>query len=356
MNKRPASNLGALLSKPRSRGLTLIELLVAMAVGLVVVLAAVTTLTIARRGFTTVDAASQLRDSGRFAADIIQRIAVQAGYRDVIFAAKQLPGAKTPTASDPPPAVSGFNNALIDATNPLTASVARTSTVVGYGSDILVLRYQASQLHTMYDGADAAMKTASDQTMIDCAGNPVTTVPDPDVLSSAAVRMASIFHVAVRNGEPTLMCTYQDPATPGAFLTAPLVQGVEQFQVLYGVDGVTPGAAPLSTAPAAVLPTRYLRADQITVAGDALGTAANWERVRAIRIGLVLRSAANSAQTSEVASYFPFGVAKDAAGSGAKGGNFASSADIGTQFSAPADGRFRQSISFTVHLRNDQGL
>jgi type IV pilus assembly protein PilW len=82
-------------SRRAVRGLTLIELLVAMAVGLVVVLAAVSALTVARRGFTTVDAASQLRDNGRFAADMIQRIGVQTGYKDVFFA--------RPTGSRPRP-------------------------------------------------------------------------------------------------------------------------------------------------------------------------------------------------------------------------------------------------------------
>ena len=89
------------------RGLTLVELLVAMAVGLVVVLAAISALSVARRGFTTVDAASQLRDNGRFAADMIQRIGVQAGYKDVFFAATRPKSA----ASDPPPSVMGFNDA-----------------------------------------------------------------------------------------------------------------------------------------------------------------------------------------------------------------------------------------------------
>jgi type IV pilus assembly protein PilW len=51
------------ISKPH-RGLTLIELLVAMALSLLVVLAAVSALVVARQGFSSVDASSQLRDNG----------------------------------------------------------------------------------------------------------------------------------------------------------------------------------------------------------------------------------------------------------------------------------------------------
>lgn len=334
----------------RSRGLTLVELLVAMAVGLVVVLAAVSALTVARRGFTTVDAASQLRDSGRFATDLIQRIGVQAGYRDVVFAARQR---KTP--ADPAPNISGFDNATLSAANPLTASVARTTGVVGYGSDILILRYQASQLHTLSE--DATLKTVSDQTMIDCAGNPIATVMDLDNPAARDERMASVFHVDLKQGEPTLMCTYPDPATPGTFKTVSLVQGVEQFQVLYGVDGVTPATAPAAGASEPNLPTRYLRAAQMVVPGNAAGTNANWRRVRSIRVGMVLRSAAGANQTSDSTTFYPFGAAKGSNSPTATAGSaFKSTSDIGTEFTAPADSRLRQNVTFTIHLRNHQGL
>ena len=67
---------------PRAQaGLTLIELMVAMVISLVIVLAATAALLIARQGFTSVDAASQLRDSARFAQDVLQRLGVQAAPR-----------------------------------------------------------------------------------------------------------------------------------------------------------------------------------------------------------------------------------------------------------------------------------
>lgn len=333
----------------RSRGMTLIELLVAMLLGLIVIMATVAALTVARRGFTTVDAASQLRDSGRFATDLIQRIGVQAGYLDVAFAAVQ-----RKTAGNPAPNVSGFNNATLDAANPLTSSIARSTSVEGYGSDILILRYQASQLHTFSD--DATLKAVSDQTMIDCAGNPVATVVDLDSADARDQKMASIFHVDLKQGEPTLMCTYPDPASPGTFKTASLVQGVEQFQVLYGVDGVTPGTAPASGAPHPDLPTAYLRADQMVVAGDAVGTNANWRRVRSVRIGMVLRSAPGATQMNEATDLYPFGIAKDAATSGNVGGVFKSTDDKGSTFTTPVDNRLRQVVTFTIHFRNDQSL
>jgi len=333
--------------------LTLIELLVAMVIGLVVVLAAVASLTVARRGFTTVDASSQLRDSTRFATDLIGRVSVQAGYRDLFIAA-------SPASVDPlrAPNVSGFNNGFIDATNPLTTFTTRSAGVDGYGSDVLILRYQAAQLYSMYEGSNATNGAVSDQTMIDCAGNALTTVPDPmnaaqTVLASTS-RIASIFHIAINQGEPSLMCTYSDTGV-APFVTRPIVQGVENFQVLYGVDGVTAGAAPAAAALSPNVPLSYLRADQIVVAGNTAATYANWRRVRSLRIGLVLRSATGSTQDPTSQTYFPFGAAQ-ASAAGAVGSAFASANDPGTTFTPTPDGRLRQTVSFTVHLRNDQGL
>jgi len=103
------------------------------------------------------------------------------------------------------------------------------------------------------------------------------------------------------------------------------------------------------------VPDRYLRADQMTVSGDAFGTNANWRRVRSLRIGMVLRGPPNSAQNSVAQTYYPFGLAKSS-GTAIAGSAMSSADDPGSIFAAPADGRLRQVITFTVHLRNDQGL
>jgi type IV pilus assembly protein PilW len=329
----------------RDVGFTLVELLVAMAVGLVVVLAAVAALTVSRTGFTTVDSASQLRDSGRFAADMIQRIGVQTGFRDAFFAA-----ASTPV--NRPPDISGFDNAKVNLANPLTTSTPRVATEAGYGSDVLILRYQAARLYPVAK-PDGTPNTQADQGMIDCAGNAASTVPDFTVATAASARMASIFSVDLNQGEPSLMCTSQDPTT-GNWSSSPIVQGVENFQVLYGVDGVTAGAAP-AAGPAANVPLQYLRADQMVVTGDTAGTNANWERVRSLRIGMVLRSAPGSTQGSSAKTFYPFGTTPSSAG-GAAGSAFGSSADVNTIFSPTPDGRLRQVLTFTIHLRNNQGL
>lgn len=338
-------------SSHQQRGLTMVELLVAMVISLLIALAAIAALTVTRQGFSTVDASSQLRDNGRFTTDLIQRLGVQSGFEDVLYAATPLTAAEI--AANLAPNVSGFNNALSSDADPLNTSTARTTGVAGYGSDILILRYQPAQLNIN--------STAADGSMIDCFGNASTNAPLKRTRDS---RMASIFSLDVDSGsgELSLMCSTVDNTDPTILPViigkSPIVKGVENFQVLYGTDGVTAATAPPTNPASAAatidtVPDKYLRADQMVVSGDAVGTNANWRRVRSLRIGMILRGPANSAQNSVAQRLYPFGLAKSSS-SGAAGSALSSTSDVGTIFDAPADGRLRQVVTFTVHLRNAQ--
>ncbi len=339
MNRRKnRSACGAVHQMPGAlqRGMTLIELLVAMVVSLVVVMAAVAALTVARRGFTTVDAASQIRDNGRFVQDLINRLGVQVGFQDVRYVTLPISNEAT-VDQDPPPGIFGFNNATSSASDPWNTGVPRTGT---NGSDILILRYQAVET---FPGSGV-----TDKSMIDCDGGVVSAPP-----TNRADRSVSVIHLNTNSdGGSSLMCTTFNP-TKGTFDPQPIVGGVETFQVLYGVDGVTAGTAPTAGAADPVRPDSYLRADQLTVTGNDVATRANWRRVRSIRIGMVLQGPPNSAQVAEsTTDYYPFGKAKTA--TGGDGSGMASANDVGTIYRAPNDGRLRQTLSFTVHLRNFQ--
>lgn len=317
------------LSLPSGRaqaGLTLVELMVAMVIGLVVTAAAVAALIAARSGFGSVDSTTQLRENARFTADLIHRLIVQGGFEDV---------ASGQTSVVPPqgkaPAIQGYDDSLVAAAGSALpdglASGTRsagcgsvTDTSCMNGSDVLVIQFIGTSRNGVADGS-----------MINCAG-----VPEPENLTR---RATSIFHV-VRSaaGEPTLACTYQ--AVDGTWVTEPLVPGVEAMQVLYGVDNVVPGAAPSGTTDS--VPDRYLRASQLVVAGNPAATADNWRRVRSVRIGLLFRSPANTAiDRSAVATTY-----------NVLGDNLSVSADTLSQLAVPADGRMRQAMVFHVHLRN----
>jgi type IV pilus assembly protein PilW len=358
-------------------GFTLVEMLVALALSSVIALASIAALTVARSGFTAVDASSQLRDNGRFAADMIRRVVVQAGYKDAQYAA-QTSGFGNTTATVAEPNISGVNNAIAK-TSSLpdleTAFVARPGAnatdskcstypdlTCDNGSDVLIVRYQTSP--------SVAGSTTSDGTMINCAGIAEMTVP-----IDANDRMISVFHVAKSStgSEPSLMCSYRSAG--GVWTTQPVIEGVESFQVLYGVDGVTSAAnTTFPTTLRDTVPDRYLNASEMVSGSDSTvanrvtpATYGNWGAVRSLRIGLVIRGAANSAPVKDttIPTLCALGfkgmaiptspVATDCVDPPSSGDTATTSK--GSEFprigaSVAGDRRLRQVFTFTVHLRN----
>lgn len=342
-------------AKAHQHGLTLVELMVAMAISLLVTLAAIGALIVTRQGFTAVDASSQLRDNGRFTADLLQRLGGQAGYLNSLYVMEDArlyggdPIKVKGKASDPEASVMGVNNAKwVSGTD---YEWGKTAASESGSSDILVFRFLPSTEFT---------KSGNRQTgMIACDGNAIDDYNPTDMNDSHI----SVLYVAISNdGEPALMCVNGRSKNYGSGKVSdstpqPLIQGVENFQVLYGMDRVTPNTATVAATGDQegkddAVPDRYLRADQLTVSGDTAATNANWRRVRSIRIGMVLRGPVGSAPDRSAQTFYPFGNAK--AGTGTVGSALASADDAGTIFSPTPDGRLRQVVTFTIHLRNDQ--
>lgn len=348
-----------------NKGFTLVELMVALALSLLIVAASVSALLVSRQGFSTVDAASQLRDNARFATDFITRLSVQSGYKDVAFVDTVTQSAfkHTGVSADPDPPISGFDNAVLgsDGSDPIgtSANNSRNSSCplaqgidCANGSDILILRYQTGAMNT----ESALGGTEVDNAMFNCAG-----VPQNNTATSSSDFIESLLYVSTPTAaapEPTLMCKYRNGAGTTWANPTPLVQGVESFQVLYGTDGVQVNtapvaAAPLGTAPSGgqpdTIPERYLRADQLVVAGNTAATNENWRRVRSLRIGLIVRSPSGTAQAPVAQRFYPFAPfgTLDAPPT-----NFSD-----TFLNVPAtDTRVRQVVTFTVYLHNFQGI
>lgn len=330
---------GPRLGRVVQRGLTLVELMVSIALALLVTLAALGVLLFSRQSGNAMEQSAALRDNVRFGTELIRRIVQQAGFESFNENTTMREGVAGFTAASSVPDVEGFNNALVPSgTNPTTVSNGGrpagcgtvTDTRCVNGSDVLILRYQGLSKAT-------AAGPVPQGTVINCAGLPVGDA------TVATNRPMSAFHVRLSvSGEPTLTCTYVDSG--GTVQDRELIEGVETFQVLYGVDSVTPGAATASSAPEPTVITRYLRADQMVVASNPAATQNNWRRVRAIRIGMILRGPVGSAiDRSATQTLYPLGIKLNSA------------ADSFSEFVAPADGRLRQEVTFTVHMRNYLG-
>lgn len=232
----------------RQGGMTLAELMVALAVGLGVVLAAGRLLVLANGAYAAQVQSSAVDDGGRFAVDLIARAVRQAGAVDVATLADP--------ASDAAPArLAGLDARTLSRTtpglsDPLPAAIN--------GSDVLAIRFP---------GADGGA--------IDCAGFP----------AAAGEEGWSIFYVA-RNGEgeAELRCKYRGAAHWSADA---LVTGVDGFQVLYAVDTDDPpdGVANRYLNAAAV---DALDAELASLDEAEFNRRTHWKRIVGVHVGLLL--------------------------------------------------------------------
>lgn len=313
----------------RQRGLTLVELMIAMTLGLLLVLAATMLLLSAKASYVSLDQFEQIEETGRYASEMIARAIRQAGYeyRDaeqVAFAA----------SADLSPNVQGMDAMTLKKNDAALSSASARDAV--NGSDILALRFF---------GDDTGKGNAA---ILNCAGLAVAAAGAQDDPEQA--RGWSIFFVAKdSSGEPELRCKYR---TKNGWNADAIARGVESFQVLYGVDTVGDG-----------MPDRFVNADAIDALDQGLALSGSnaverlrdltrktyWKRVRAIRFALLVRGSEPARDDALNGAYHLFGEAYSASHAQQDRG-----VRIGDQeIPAATRNRIRKLFSQTIQLRND---
>lgn len=263
-----------------TRGFTLIEMMVALIITLLVLVATVSFYLMTRSTYTTIDDSSNLEERGQFALGVITR-----ALRQTSFAAPSLTGVGVfqPSPSDPP-TVSGVDNCSAPPAGESLSACGSTPTPVN-ASDAIELRF--------YGSGTASDPTIPDNSMVDCSGQGVAS---PTSIGTAGTeRGLSIFFVQTINGVPSLMCKTRKRDASGKELnntttetdynTQALVPGVETLQFLYGVSNDNDA-----------IPNVYKRASDMT--------ASDWQNVYAVKIAMVIRADNASADVSAVAPTF----------------------------------------------------
>lgn len=300
------------------RGLSLVELLVSLAISLVIVIAVSAFFLGSSRTRDTQEAASLLQDNARFATEVITRSIQQAGYQNYIWStAGAVARREILPPSDIQPDIRGYNNSA--AGSGTDNGTHNTGTDRVNNSDTLVARFQGS-----------SNATAADGSMIDCMGRPL---PAPDGL---VTRYYSVFEVrrASSTAEPELRCKYAS-ITGGTlgFDAQPIVRGVESLQFTYGIDTNADSIA-----------DAWRNAQQVDNGCVNAACITNWQQVRAVRVGMVLRSPipvtvstpTGTTTFSPLGLYFSQGI----------------SASPDTLTVSNSDGRLRKVVTFTVNVRN----
>ena len=280
--------------RPRAAaGLALPELMVALTIGLVLILAATALLMLTRSTYLLTDERARIEESGRFAIEIISQAVRQAGYRDW--------GTAGAAEADWLAATGLDARSLKDASDGLDGPYGMTVN----GSDVLALRF------------DGNSSGSGDLPMKNCAG---ASVP-----ADGSGAGWSIFYVANDSlGEPELRCKYR---TASGWNSDALVRGVDGFQVLYGLDSDDSGSAP----------RRYLRA------GVVATEPGGWQRVVALKLALLVRGSQPGLARSRRYDLF--------------GPDYADTADSGArideaQLPVASRSLLRNIYTATVYLRN----
>lgn len=303
------------------RGVTLVELMVAMAIGLVVILAASIAFLAGKKLFNTDADVQAVQDSLRFTRYVVQSVVRQAGYAD--YAPDRLADGVAVVASHATLG-QGAGTEDLDLVGATNATVKSTDSSVGVHDTDKVA--QNDSLLVRFFGRSKADADTEDGTIIDCLGN---AQKGPAATPTAADRAWSFFYAAVGgDGVPALYCKYR--TDKGDFTAEQLARGVEKFKVVYGYD-----------ADGDSVPDAWIDAKGIDAKAQAIGSQVNveWRKVVAVRVGIVVRSDRENGDLKKVKgqSYtlYPLGPEfKD------------------VSFVPPDDGRFRSVATFTVMLRN----
>ncbi|MEG0884568.1 MAG: PilW family protein, partial [Janthinobacterium sp.] len=248
----------------RHRGMSLVELLVALSLGTLLMLAASSMLLAASGSYGDQSASARLDDNGRYALDTIARAVRQTAYVNWDSSAAPVAHADDDSA----------NIAGLDAHSLGKNSEGISGALPGalHGSDVLALRYYG-----------AGKEAGGDGSVLNCAGFGVGAA------QTEAQRGWSIFYVAQgADGEGELRCKYRGANGWGADA---VIRGVDAFQVLYGLDTDTP---PDGVA------NRYVNA-MVLAGADAAARQrdfyrrTHWKRVASVRVALLLHGEAGQA-------------------------------------------------------------
>jgi type IV pilus assembly protein PilW len=291
------------------RGLSLVELMVSITIGLFILAAMTTLFSNQVKSRAELDKSNRMLDNGRYALEILSDNLRAAGY----YGSYAPSG--TPVATIDPCDVAqitsnsdvlllhvqGYNAAgASSAISSLPASCGFSYTAGGVntlkpGSDILVLRRASTAAPVA--AASAVANTLYLQTSnctTDLSSYRVapgtadfSALHNKDCATTASLRpfLVQVYFVASNNnpndGIPTLKRRELDPVS-GAFVTTPLVEGIEYMQVDYGLDADANGSA-----------DSYIAAPLL----------ADWPNIVSVRLNIIARNNELSAAYTDTKTY-----------------------------------------------------
>ncbi|MBC7445428.1 MAG: PilW family protein [Polaromonas sp.] len=325
-----------------ARGFSLIELMVALAIGLVIAAASFSAFLGASGASKVAEAQARMNEDAQATLGILTQQLRMAGSnpnqpgrvdaasrRDPLYGPAVYPtGAYT---------MSNFTLRGCDGkfAPPASSAPDRLDDLICDSQpaqpESLALSYEADRFNTV--------PTAADGLPSDCLGNKLGTITaalptlDPAALQSATYAVAvNRFYIAVSSAQvPSLYCKGSGLNTDGTASSAkPLVENIEDMQFSFGAVPASTAAADVAAADVA----GYLTAAEVLSQANMAGLASDaerWAKVVAVRICILARSEAAVAANAASARYLKCD---------------------GTLESSPPDLRLRRAYTTTVVVRN----
>ena len=301
-------------------GVSLVELMISITIGLLILSAMATLFANQSRSRAELDKSTRMIDNGRYALEVLSenlRVAGFYGERDIAPAgAMNDPCTTTPAT----PVLAELEGALglhVAGYDAATASSTIASSPCGIaaaelkaGSDILVLRRVDTSDPVARDDATGGVHYIQ---VSNCQFDTTSFILDSVVANfNLAQRnctaantspFANVRRLVVQtyfvspdniagDGIPTLKRMELDT---GAFVTTPLVEGIEYMQVEYGVDGDSDGDGVLDMAVFDGVADSYV---------EACPDAACWQAVVSVKLNIIARNTEPTAGYADTKTYF----------------------------------------------------
>ena len=268
-----------LANTAQQRGLTLIELLVSLVIGLLLAIVASSTYLYSKQAYNAVSETSQVEENGRFALTMLARNIQTAGYVSIDKATTAAPG-----PSDLK--IQGCDFGMVRPQSPTTSAdlACQPSTPAGVS--------RSSSISAFYD-TDAFGAASTSFQGFDCLGNAPVPVVNA-VTGNTTYQVRNYFYVSTTNvqtpGGTTTMgqlsCVTDPtggsgPAASGFSPGQPLIAGVQQIGVTYLTGSLLEKTAAQTRNTAA-----------------AITAAAAWPKVLAVELCVLTKSVQASGNDS----------------------------------------------------------
>ena len=249
-----------LFNLKKTSGFTLVEIMVALALGLVITIGVTSIVIISNRNSSVTDTYSEAQESGRYAMSFLQKAIINTGY--------------DPTELN----FQSFANECTDYDSPSNCSLESAS---GTGDRLAISRY--------IDGNDNDVSCSNSD-----LGYFTTDADGNDVGSGATV--TDVFWVEENSGVTSLYCQTYFKADNSTSAKSPLVTGIEALHLLYGVSLCSTNSGDRNV-------TVYLSADEVEnppaaitnqLCTDGTNQQVSWWRVFSVKIGILARGAEES--------------------------------------------------------------